>query len=244
MDLLLWRHAEAVEGSPDHARELTERGQRQARRMATWGPGRADITEDEDQDPVAIPDLWGIRHQSALTAAGTIQHVHPAALAIRQETQILHANRERTRPPRELAWALAMYVYALEPPVSAAAPDDARMVRGARLFDKHCRRCHGNPVLGGAPVRAETVGTDPALAHSTARGTGSYRPPSLLGVRDAAPYLHHAVVPTLEDLLSPARFEADYDRGARGAGPIMGHPFGADLPPDDRAALVAWLRTQ
>ncbi|PTD95017.1 SixA phosphatase family protein [Pseudothauera lacus] len=36
MDLLLWRHAEAVEGSPDHARELTERGQRQARRMAAW----------------------------------------------------------------------------------------------------------------------------------------------------------------------------------------------------------------
>lgn len=36
MDLLLWRHAEAVEGSPDHARELTERGIKQARRMAEW----------------------------------------------------------------------------------------------------------------------------------------------------------------------------------------------------------------
>lgn len=36
MDLLLWRHAEAAEGSPDHSRELTERGHRQARRMAEW----------------------------------------------------------------------------------------------------------------------------------------------------------------------------------------------------------------
>ncbi len=36
MDLLLWRHAEAVDGSPDHARELTERGLKQARRMAAW----------------------------------------------------------------------------------------------------------------------------------------------------------------------------------------------------------------
>lgn len=36
MDLLLWRHAEAVDGSPDHARELTERGLRQAQRMAAW----------------------------------------------------------------------------------------------------------------------------------------------------------------------------------------------------------------
>ncbi len=35
MDLLLWRHAEAVDGSPDHTRELTPRGLKQARRMAT-----------------------------------------------------------------------------------------------------------------------------------------------------------------------------------------------------------------
>lgn len=36
MDLLLWRHAEAVDGSPDHTRELTERGLKQARKMADW----------------------------------------------------------------------------------------------------------------------------------------------------------------------------------------------------------------
>lgn len=36
MDLLLWRHAEAVDGTPDHARELTPRGIKQAQRMADW----------------------------------------------------------------------------------------------------------------------------------------------------------------------------------------------------------------
>ena len=36
MDLLLWRHAEAVDGSPDHARALTARGERQAHRVAHW----------------------------------------------------------------------------------------------------------------------------------------------------------------------------------------------------------------
>lgn len=36
MDLLLWRHAEAVDGTPDHTRELTARGLKQARRMAGW----------------------------------------------------------------------------------------------------------------------------------------------------------------------------------------------------------------
>jgi phosphohistidine phosphatase len=36
MDLLLWRHAEAVDGSPDHERVLSARGEEQARRMARW----------------------------------------------------------------------------------------------------------------------------------------------------------------------------------------------------------------
>ncbi|WP_371324196.1 histidine phosphatase family protein [Dechloromonas sp. ZY10] len=36
MELLLWRHAEAEEGSDDLNRPLTERGQRQARQMAEW----------------------------------------------------------------------------------------------------------------------------------------------------------------------------------------------------------------
>lgn len=36
MDLLLWRHAEAVDGTPDHARQLTQRGLKQAARMAEW----------------------------------------------------------------------------------------------------------------------------------------------------------------------------------------------------------------
>lgn len=36
MDLILWRHAEAEEGSDDMQRALTRRGQKQASAMATW----------------------------------------------------------------------------------------------------------------------------------------------------------------------------------------------------------------
>ncbi|OWW22559.1 SixA phosphatase family protein [Noviherbaspirillum denitrificans] len=39
MELILWRHAEAETGgpgTPDAARELTEKGRRQARKMAEW----------------------------------------------------------------------------------------------------------------------------------------------------------------------------------------------------------------
>ncbi len=36
MNLLLWRHAEAEDGSPDLQRKLTPRGEQQARQMALW----------------------------------------------------------------------------------------------------------------------------------------------------------------------------------------------------------------
>lgn len=36
MDLLLWRHAEAEEGTPDLKRKLTARGEKQARQMGEW----------------------------------------------------------------------------------------------------------------------------------------------------------------------------------------------------------------
>ena len=36
MDLILWRHAEAEEGTPDEQRSLTGKGHKQAARMADW----------------------------------------------------------------------------------------------------------------------------------------------------------------------------------------------------------------
>lgn len=36
MELILWRHADAHEGSPDAGRKLTAKGKRQAKRVANW----------------------------------------------------------------------------------------------------------------------------------------------------------------------------------------------------------------
>jgi phosphohistidine phosphatase len=36
MDLILWRHAEAEDGSPDQARQLTSKGIKQARKVAAF----------------------------------------------------------------------------------------------------------------------------------------------------------------------------------------------------------------
>ncbi len=201
------------------------------RRMESWGPGRADITQDDDEDPVAIVDLWGARGHEYLTQSGTIHQVHPIALAIRQETQLLHANHERIRPPRELAWALAMYVYSLTPPpVGAHLASAPKAVRGGELFSEHCSHCHRDENYGGLPVSAASIGTDPLLANGTARGTGLYRPAPLTRVRDAAPYLHDGTVPTLEGILDPNRS-------------VQGHRYGTQLPKADREALVAFMNT-
>jgi len=213
-----------------------------ARRMGTWGPGRADVTEDDDEDPVSIPDLWGLRSQSWLTQAGTIRHESPLALAIRQETQLTDSNHAMIRPPRALAWALAMYVYSLEPP-----PEPARtspeITEGAELFARNCAGCHSNAARGGRAIMAAGIGTSPALANGRGRGTGTYRVPPLVRVRDGAPYLHHGASKSLEELLSAERLDPGYTKGRLGPGPILGHPAGTDLDSTDRIALIAFLQT-
>lgn len=221
-----------------HAKTKTYVDSELARRMKTWGPGRADVTEDDAEDPVAIPDLFGLRAQPALTQAGTILHIGPTALAIRQETQLLHSNHQKVRPPRELSWALAMFLYSLKPPPLPPGPVNAH---GADLFARACRSCHSNSAYGGATVPAGFVGTDRSLADGGARGTGRYRPPALLDVRHAAPYLHHGAVATLDDLFDPRRFDDAYE-GPLGRGAVPGHRWGTDWSAEDRAAIVEYLR--
>lgn len=199
-------------------------------RMERWGPGRADITQDDDEDPVAIVDLWGARDHDYLTQSGTIRHLHPAAMAIRQETQLLHANQERVRPPRELAWALAMFVYSMTPPERVAHTPNAHTDHGEALFTEHCGYCHRDKNYGGLPVSAASVGTDPVLAQGSARGTGLYRPTPLLRVAEAAPYLHDGSIATLAEILNPTRS-------------VPGHRYGVDLPTSDREAILAFMET-
>lgn len=43
MDLILWRHAEAEDGSPDIARKLTAKGEKQAQKVAAWLKERIEL---------------------------------------------------------------------------------------------------------------------------------------------------------------------------------------------------------
>jgi cytochrome c peroxidase len=95
---------------------------------------------------------------------------------------------------------------------------------------------------------ARTVGTDPDAAMKTRKGTGFYKIPSLRGVWFRRSLLHDGSIATLEELFDPARLQPDYQ--SKGWNPpgvdrraIKGHTFGVSLPPADRAALLAFLRS-
>lgn len=163
-------------------------------------------------------------------------------------------------------FALAQYVYALAPPTNPN-PIDSLSRRGRGIFEREDGgRCHTpppytsnklTPVVGFAvPARHfETydivpvvVGTDPGLALGTRRRTGYYKVPSLRGEWYRGPLEHNGSVATLEDWFDPRRAEDGYVptgfKGAAGeARPWRGHRFGLSLAPDERHALIAFLRT-
>ena len=95
-------------------------------------------------------------------------------------------------------------------------------------------------------VQPYPVGTDPTLALDTRRGTGFYKVPSLLrGVWYRNGFGHGGQAETLEEWFNPERLDQGYvPKGFHMApGPIQGHEFGLDLSPEDKRALIAFLKT-
>ncbi len=174
-----------------------------------------------------------------------------------------------TQPDRysdEQLYALGLYVYSLRPPPN---PNrfTAEAARGERIFQREgCAGCHTPPlytnnkltpakgftVPPGAAAKYEilpvSVGTDPGLALQTRRGTGYYKVPSLKGVWYRGMFGHSGWCAALEDWLDPRRTREDYvPTGFIPSGSktyaVQGHPFGLDLSPVDRKALIAFLKT-
>ena len=72
-----------------------------------------DVTDDEAVDALAIPDLFGVKHQSHMNTSGAIEILNPATLAVRFETQYIVGHSLEARPDRRLTWALAAFVMGL-----------------------------------------------------------------------------------------------------------------------------------
>lgn len=172
------------------------------------------------------------------------------------------------RPPDEAMYAMALYLYSLKPPPSPY-PFNAKARRGEAIFKSEgCNECHTPPTYtnnklvavpgfepsgddlqsGQLDISTRRVGTDPGMALRTRKGTGYYRIPSLRGVWYRISYEHSGSVGSLEDWFDPKRMRDDYvPSGWRGPGvkarAVPGHPFGHDLSTEDKAALIAFLRT-
>lgn len=192
-----------------------------------WGPGRVDVSADATDNPVAIPDLRPVRYQEHLQRAATVKN-DLVALAVRTETLIITSLGETVRPPRKLAFALALFLWRL-PAAPRRTPDEAS-ARGQPLFEERCAGCHQPPRYSGPAVPLGEVGTDPSVGLSAERGTGRYRVPSLHGVGDRTPLLATGAVRDVAELLDPART-------------AVGHEYGQSLGAAERADLLRFLET-
>jgi mono/diheme cytochrome c family protein len=166
----------------------------------------------------------------------------------------------------DLLYALAQYIVSLEPPKNPNL-GDPRSTQGKQVFERAgCANCHTPPLYTNnkltlaqgyrppkdhpfaADILSISVGTDPNLALKTRKGTGFYKVPSLKGLWYRGLYGHDGSAASLEDWFNPARLRDDYvPTGFKGYQTehrsVPGHEFGLDLEANDKAALIAFLRT-
>jgi hypothetical protein len=230
--------------------------------------------------PTKMPDLIGIAdrkyidHTATHRLRGPADLMRYAALVTCCDSADFGPHRILTdegrringRFPDEVLFALAQYVFALEPPENPN-PNDDRAKAGRRIFQREsCGTCHTPPLYtnnmltlaagytppNNHPLRADImrtpVGTDSNLALKTRKGTGLYKVPSLKGVWYRGGFGHDGSVTTLEEWFDPARLRDDFvPSGFKGYEvthrAVSGHSFGLKLTPEDRAALIAFLKT-
>jgi hypothetical protein len=230
--------------------------------------------------PAKVPDLIGIKDRKYIDHTATHLHrgigdlMRYAALVSFADTADFGSHhmlstetrRVQARLPDEALYALAMYIYSLQPPLNPN-PVDAKARAGETLFRREgCPRCHTPPLYtsnkltlakGFDPpsdvpstldILRISVGTDSSLALRTRKGTGYYKVPSLKGVWYRGHYLHDGAVASLEEMFDPDRLkETHVPGGWRPLGSqthaIQGHEFGLRLEPAERDQLIAFLRT-
>jgi hypothetical protein len=230
-----------------------------------------------------IADLIGVKDRRYLDATGTHRNRGPADIArygvlvattddgsIGPHKFLTDEQRRRAalsyRFSDEMMWALARFIYSLEPPPN---PNkfDAQARRGEFIFkEEACAKCHTPPLYTNNKltptdgfmvpddhpekenIMPRSTHTDSGLALKTRKGTGLYKVPSLKGLWYRGLLEHSGSVATLEDWFDAKRLQDDYvPTGWKGPGvktrAVKGHEYGLDLPDEDKKALIAFLRT-
>jgi hypothetical protein len=258
-----------------------------ASRWENFPPGVNPRHRSSYLHPTQVPDLIGVRDRKYLDRTGLQQHrsivdmMRYAALNQGVDNLASFAGfianggpgfdklpspTTLTRYSDEQLYALALYIYSLQPPPN---PNkfDALAERGQKMFQREgCAMCHTPPLYTNnklTPAEGFTVpedhlkkydilpisvGTDPNLTLKTKRGTGYYKVPSLKGVWYRGMFGHSGWCATLEDWFDPRRTRDDYV--PTGCKPydvktyaVKGHTFGLNLSVEDRKALIAFLKT-
>jgi len=227
--------------------------------------------------PARVPDLIGIKDRRYLDSTGLVRHRDIGDVmryaAMNQDTDmeakylgVAPFATHQGRYSDEELYALAQYLYSLQPPPNPY-PFDATAAAGQNIFKRQgCPGCHTPPLYtnnkltlaeGFTPppeylkkydILPVSVGTDPGLALKTRRGTGFYKVPSLKGVWYRGPFEHNGSVLALEDWFDPQRLRDDYvPTGFKGykvkTRAVRGHEFGLKLTPEEKRSLIAFLRT-
>jgi hypothetical protein len=230
--------------------------------------------------PAKIPDLIGIKDRKYIDHTGTHLHrgvgdlMRYAALVSFGESADFGPHhllgpgtkRVQARLPDEALYALALYIYSLQPPPNSDRFNE-RAAAGQKIFQREgCVNCHTPPLYTSnkltlaagymppkdAPATLDmlrlSVGTDPGLALKTRKGTGYYKVPSLKGVWYRGHYLHDGSVASLEEMFDPDRVKDTHKPGGfipvgETTHAIRGHEFGLRLNPAEREQLIAFLRT-
>lgn len=172
-----------------------------------------------------------------------------------------------TRFTDEQLYALAKFIYSLKSPKNPVVYPKSLLAKGQQVFIREgCVTCHTpplysnnklTPVDGFEPPPAHfkkynifnvSVETDPGLALYTRRGTGYYKVPSLIGVWNRTAFLHSGYLANLEDMFDPERLQPDYvPTGYKPAWlptmAVKGHEFGMELTPEDKKALLAFIKS-
>ena len=230
--------------------------------------------------PAKIPDLIGIKDRKYIDHTATHLHrnigdlMRYAALVTSAEStqfgpyRVLSSGTRRTgvRLPDEALYALALYIYSLQPPANPNPFDDKAHAGQAIFTREGCPNCHTPPLYtnnkitlasgfevpkdkpAALDVLALSVGTDPGLAIQTRKGTGYYKVPSLKGLWYRGHYLHDGSAASLEEMFDPDRLKEDHVPGGwtplgTKARAIPGHRFGLKLSLEERQQLIAFLRS-
>jgi mono/diheme cytochrome c family protein len=227
-----------------------------------------------------VPDLIGIQdrkyidHTATHKLRGPADVMRYAALVSCCDSADFGSHRLLTDAQRriayrisdEVAFAIAQYLFSLEPPPNPNSREP-RAAAGKQVFDREgCGGCHTPPlytnnkltpakgytVPNNHPNRADimpaSVGTDPNLALKTRKGTGLYKVPSLKGLWYRGLIYHDGSISTLEEWFDPARLRDDFvPSGFKGPGvsrrAVPGHEFGLKLSAEEKAELIAFLKT-